>query len=61
MGLENWEEPCTVAEKVKMGQEKVNKGKKRGDQGEGEAIQPFEHICGGKKSDIIRAQYFQQQ
>lgn len=46
--------------KSQNGQEKVNKGKKRGDQGEGEAIQPFEHICGGKKSDI-RAQYFQQQ
>lgn len=41
MGVENWEELCTVAEKVKMGQKKVNKGKKRGDQGEGEAIQPL--------------------
>lgn len=48
--------------KVKMGQEKVKQRKKNqtGDQGE-EAIQPFEHTCDRKKSDIIRTQYFQQQ
>lgn len=27
MGVENWEELCAVAEKVKMGQDMVNKGK----------------------------------
>lgn len=28
MGVENWKELCAVANKVKMGQEKVNKGKR---------------------------------
>lgn len=51
MGVENWEELCTVAKNIKMGQEKVKQRKKRGDQ-EGKAIQPFEHICGGKNQTL---------
>lgn len=50
MGVENWEELCTVAKNIKMGQEKVKQRKKR--EGEGEAIQPFEHICGGKNQTL---------
>lgn len=65
MGMEKLGRPKLLwLKKVKMGQKKVKQRKKKknktGDQGE-EAIQPFEHTCDRKKSDIIRTQYFQQQ